>query len=377
VTEKASGNLMAGIGYSQVQGIVLNANISQDNIFGSGKRVNLAFNNSNYLTSYQFGFYNPYFTTDGVSQGYNLGYTKRNAGQINISNYNTTVLNAGINFGLPLNEFDQLRFDLDAKHTTLETTDYSSDQIRNFIECESIHPCTNNDNTSFNGQQRKYITFSPSIGWTHDTLNRAIFPNKGGQQRLSALATIPGSDLEYYKMSYKHQMYFPLAKDFTLRVQGEAAYGDGYGSTKELPFFENYFAGGTGSVRGFRNNTLGPRETRTVGCENNPVVCNFQNYTIGGSSKVLGSAEVFFPVPFMAETKSVRLGTFLDAGSVSNGLNVDNMKYSAGLSGEWMSPFGALSVSAAMPLNANLTIDPQSNTRDEKQIFQFNFGQNF
>jgi outer membrane protein insertion porin family len=288
------------------------------------------------------------------------------------------VLNAGINFGLPLNEFDQLRFDLDAKHTTLETTDYSSDQIRNFIECESTNPCSNSDNTNFDAQQKTYITFSPSIGWTHDTLNRAIFPNKGGQQRLSALATVPGSDLEYYKISYKHQMYFPLAKDFTLRIQGEAAYGDGYGSTKELPFFENYFAGGTGSIRGFRNNTLGPRETR-IRCEgdSNLVGCNFQNYTIGGSSKVLGSAEVFFPVPFMAETKSVRLGTFLDAGSVSNGLNVDNMKYSAGLSGEWMSPFGALSVSAAMPLNANLTIDPQSNTRDEKQIFQFNFGQNF
>jgi outer membrane protein insertion porin family len=377
VTEKPSGNLMAGIGYSQVQGIVLNANISQDNVFGSGKRVNLAFNNSNYLTSYQFGFNNPYFTTDGVSQGYNLGYTKRNAGQINISNYNTEVLNAGINFGLPLNEFDQLRFDLDAKHTTLKTTDYSSDQIRNFLECESTQSCSGNPNTNFDAQEKSYLTFSPSIGWTHDTLNRAIFPSKGGQQRLSALATVPGSDLEYYKMSYKHQMYFPLAKDFTLRIQGEAAYGDGYGSTKELPFFENYFAGGTGSVRGFRNNTLGPRETRTVGCENNPVVCNYQNYTIGGSSKVLGSAEVFFPVPFMTETKSVRLGTFLDAGSVSNGLNVDNMKYSAGLSGEWMSPFGALSVSAAMPLNANSTNDPQSNTRDQKQIFQFNFGQNF
>ena len=377
VTEKPSGNLMAGIGYSQVQGIVLNANISQDNVFGSGKRVNLAFNNSNYLTSYQFGFNNPYFTTDGVSQGYNLGYTKRNAGQINISNYNTEVLNAGINFGLPLNEFDQLHFDLDAKHTTLKTTDYSSDQIRNFLECESIQTCSNTANTNFDAQEKSYLTFSPSIGWTHDTLNRAIFPNRGGQQRLSALATIPGSDLEYYKMSYKHQMYFPLAKDFTLRIQGEAAYGDGYGSTKELPFFENYFAGGTGSVRGFRNNTLGPRETRIVGCENNPVVCNYQNYTIGGSSKVLGSAEIFFPVPFMADTKSVRLGTFLDAGSVSNGLNVDNMKYSAGLSGEWMSPFGALSVSAAMPLNANLTNDPQSNTRDQKQIFQFNFGQNF
>lgn len=132
VTEKPSGNLMAGVGYSQVQGIVLNANISQDNVFGSGKRVNLAFNNSNYLTSYQFGFHNPYSTSDGVSQGYNLGYSSRNAGAINISNYNTDVMNAGINFGLPINEFDSLRFDLDGKYTTLKTTSYSSDQIKNF-----------------------------------------------------------------------------------------------------------------------------------------------------------------------------------------------------------------------------------------------------
>lgn len=378
VTEKPSGNLMAGIGYSQVQGIVLNANISQDNVFGSGKRVNLAFNNSNYLTSYQFGFFNPYFTTDGVSQGYNLGYTKRNAGQINISNYNTEVLNAGINFGLPLNEYDQLRFDFDAKHTTLKTTDYSSDQIRSFIKCESTLPCSafNEETDNLQAQQKTYITFSPAIGWTHDTLNRAIFPNKGGQQRLSALATVPGSDLEYFKMSYKHQMYFPLAKDFTLRIQGEASYGDGYGSTKELPFFENYFAGGTGSVRGFKNNTMGPLETRD---ECGDACKNYRNYAIGGSSKVLGSAEVFFPVPFMSDTKSVRLGTFLDAGSISNGFNVDNMKYSVGISGEWMSPFGALSVSAAQPINSKSGVYSigSQNYQDQKQIFQFNFGQNF
>ena len=111
VVEKSSGNLSAGIGFSQVQGIVVNANIAQDNVFGSGKRVNIAFNNSSYITSYQFGFSNPYFTTDGVSQGYNIGYTKRNAGAINIANYNTSIANAGINFGIPLNEFDQVRFD--------------------------------------------------------------------------------------------------------------------------------------------------------------------------------------------------------------------------------------------------------------------------
>jgi len=382
VTEKPSGNLMAGVGYSQVQGIVLNANIAQNNVFGSGKQVNLAFNNSDYLTSYQFGFHNPYFTVDGVSQGYNLGYSSRNAGAINISNYNTDVMNAGVNFGLPINEFDSIRFDLDGKYTTLKTTDYSSDQIVNFLKCKSIKGCDGGMSANNNADQQSYFTFAPSIGWTHDTLNRAIFPTSGWQQRFSALATVPGSDLEYYKTTYKHQMYFPIAKDLTFRLHGEAGYGDGYGDTDELPFFENYFAGGTGSVRGFKNNTLGPRETRsncttttTLGTIN---PCAYRNYSIGGSTKVIANAELFFPVPFMPETKSVRLGTFFDAGSLSNGLNVDNMKYSAGVSGEWMSPFGALSVSAAMPLNASSQKDGYGNPLgDEKQIFQFNFGQNF
>jgi outer membrane protein insertion porin family len=350
VVEKPSGNLSAGIGFSQTQGIVLNANVAQDNVFGSGKRVNIAFNNSSYLTSYQFGFYNPYFTVDGVSQGYNLGYTKRNAGQINIANYSTNVMNAGVNFGIPLNEFDSLRFDLDVKHTELTKTDFTSNEIQNFIK----------------NQGDSFLTLAPAVGWSHDTLNKAIFPNKGQQQRFSALATVPGSDLEYYKIGYKHQLYFPLAKDLTFRLQGEVGYGDGYGSTGDLPFFENYFGGGTGSIRGYKNNTVGPRDTPF----GNP---------LGGSSKIIGNAEVFFPVPFMPETKSVRLGTFFDAGAINNGFKTDNMKYSAGVSGEWLSPFGALSVSAAYPINAESTTTAPDGTitGDQKQMFQFNFGQNF
>jgi len=350
VVEKPSGNLSAGVGFSQTQGIVLNANIAQDNVFGSGKRVNVAFNNSSYATSYQFGFYNPYFTVDGVSQGYNLGYTKRNAGQINIANYSTNVMNAGVNFGIPLNEFDSLRFDADVKHTELSKTDFTSNEIQNFI----------------NKQGNSFLTLAPAVGWTHDTLNRAIFPNKGQQQRFSALATVPGSDLEYYKIGYKHQLYFPLAKDFTFRLQGEVGYGDGYGDTGDLPFFENYFGGGTGSIRGYRNNTVGPRDTPY----GNP---------LGGSSKIIGNAEMFFPVPFMPETKSVRLGTFMDAGAINNSFKVDNLKYSVGVSGEWLSPFGALSVSAALPLNAKSTTTAADGTitGDQKQMFQFNFGQNF
>jgi outer membrane protein insertion porin family len=359
VVEKASGNLSAGVGFSQVQGIVLNANISQDNVFGSGKRVNLAFNNSTYITNYQFGFYNPYFTVDGISQGYNLGYAKRNAGSINIANYSTNIANAGINFGIPLNEFDQIRFDTDVKHTELSVGSYASYQIKQFLI----------------NQGSTFLTFGQAISWTHDTLNRAIFPNKGGQQRLSGLGMIPGSDLEYYKVGYKHQHYFPLARDLTFKLNGEVAYGGSYGSTSGgLPFFENYFMGGTGSVRGFRNNTLGPRDSN--------------GYPIGGSSKIVGNAELFFPVPFFAETKSLRLGTFFDAGALNDSLSLSNMKYSAGVSGEWLSPFGALSVSAAYPLNSGTytydTYNPilypnhiNITQDDQTQFFQFNFGQNF
>ncbi|WP_031430401.1 MULTISPECIES: outer membrane protein assembly factor BamA [Methylomicrobium] len=360
VTEKASGNLSAGVGFSQVQGIVLNANISQDNIFGSGKRVNLAFNNSDYLTSYQFGFFNPYFNVDGVSQGYNLGYTSRDASTINIARYSTDVANAGINFGIPLNEFDSLRFDADIKHTSLKKTDFSSIEISDFIK----------------QQGDSFFTFAPAVSWSHDTLNKAIFPTKGGQQRFSALATVPGSDLEYFKVSYKHQLYIPVAQDLTFRLHGEVDYGDGYGDTDKLPFFENYFAGGTGSVRGYRNNTLGPRDhicpSGGTGCIPGKRVAN---NPFGGSTKIIGNAELFFPVPFLSDVKSVRLGTFLDAGTVEDGFNFGDLKYSTGISGEWLSPFGALSVSAALPLNAKsgTPTDPG----DQKQIFQFNFGQNF
>ena len=360
VTEKASGNLSAGIGYSQVQGVIVNANVSQDNVFGSGKRINVAFNNSTFTTNYQLGFYNPYFTVDGVSQGYNLGYVKRNAGAINLSNYSTDVASANTNFGIPLNEFDILRFDTDVKHTKLKINDYSGDwgntsnafvskQIRDFII----------------DYGNKYFTYGETVSWTHDTLNRAIFPNKGGQQRASVQVTLPGSDLTYYKAAYRHQHYFPITKDFTFKLNGEVAYGDGYGDTKELPFFENFFAGGTGSVRGYKNNTLGPRDTQY----NLFSGAVFPGNPIGGSTKVVGNAELFFPVPFMTDSKSVRLGTFFDAGMVNNGFSFNGMRYSAGISGEWMSPFGALSVSAAYPMNPSTT--------DQTQAFQFNFGQNF
>ncbi len=367
IKEKASGNLSAGVGYSQVQGIIFNANVSQDNIFGTGKRLDFAFNNSQILTRYNLGFTDPYYTLDGVALGYNLGYTKRNAYAANLASYNTNVANAGINFGIPLNEFDRIGFDIDLKSTGVESTNISSNRVKNKILFYNKQPYNSNFNETApsDGASATFTTLSTSAGWTHDTLDRATFSTKGGQQRLSGLITVPFGDLQYYKVGYKHQHFFPLSNDFTFRLLGEVAHGGGYGNTSELPFFENYYAGGTGDVRGFMQNTLGPRDDTTGG--------STYYRPFGGSTKAIGKAELFFPVPFLSEMKSVRVGTFLDAGTLATGLNSSDLRkyfrYSAGLSGEWLSPFGALAVSVAQPLNSEST--------DRTQAFQFTFGSGF
>jgi len=350
VVEKPSGNLMAGVGYSQAQGIIFNASVTQDNIFGSGKRVNITFNNSNVNTIYKLGYLNPYTTLNGVSSGFDISYrsTNTNAFQGNFTSYSSDAFDAGVNLGVPLGEFSSLRLNLDYANTKIKTNDNTSEEVNTFIE--------------ENGDQ--YGNYLLSVGWTHDTLNRAIFANQGGFQTISALASMPFSDLSYYKASIRAQHYFPIAKDLTFMLNGEVAYGDGYGSTKDLPFYENYYAGGPQSVRGFMANTLGPRDHPPAG---------FTPRAFGGSRKLVGTAELLFPVPFLKEdlSKSVRLGAFFDAGNVfANSYDLGELRYSTGLSAKWLSPFGALTFSVAQPLN-------DKTPPDQVQRFQFSFGSGF
>ncbi len=349
VTERNSGNLSAGVGFSQTQGIIFNASVTQDNIFGSGKRVSFNFNNSDVSTIYSLGFVNPYFTLDGVSLGYNLTYRKTDAAAANLARYSTDVASAGVSMGLPFGEYNRMQLNFDVKYTTLKANDDASSQVTAFI----------------NNFGEKFLTFPFAVGWTHDTLDRAIFPTRGGQQRLSGLVALPGGDLTYYKASAKDQHYFPLAKDLTLKLFAEVAYGDGYGATGRnndglgfgLPFFENYFGGGVNSVRGYEDNTLGPR------------LNDGSNDPVGGPFKALANAELFFPVPFLEDLDSVRVGAFFDAGLIDDCFCTRFLRYSAGLSGQWLSPFGALTVSVAIPLNKQ--------DGDEVQMFQFSFGSGF
>ncbi|RLA22496.1 MAG: outer membrane protein assembly factor BamA [Gammaproteobacteria bacterium] len=341
VEEKASGNLMGGVGFSQSQGIIFNASVTQNNVLGTGKRVSFALNKSESNQIYNFGYLNPYHTVDGISRGFDIRVRQVNTEDLNVSNFSADRWGFGVNYGIPLGEFDTLRLNFDFLDTTMYTSEFSSDEVHDFVE-------ENGDN---------YAVVQATVGWAHDTRNRAVFATQGGLKRLSLLVTVPMSDLEYYKLSYRQQNYFYWTESLTFMINADLAHGDGYGDTDALPFFEHYYAGGTKSVRGYEDHTLGPVDSN--------------GDAFGGSTKVIGNAEVIFPVPFIEDTQSIRLSAFFDVGNVfaDGEFEMEELRYSVGLSAKWLSPFGALSFSIAQPIN--------NQPEDEIQQFQFSFGGGF
>lgn len=343
VVEKPSGNLLAGLGFSQSQGIIFNTSVNQENFLGSGKRVSLAFNNSSVNTTYSFGYTNPYYTLDGVSRGFNLFSRSTNARAANIAQYTTDTLGGFVNFGIPVTEFDSVQLGLGYEKVDIKTGGETPVEFINFLAA---------NDTSFD-------TIKLTGGWARDTRDRSVFATQGVLQNLSAELGVPGGNLQYYKASYRHQWLYPLGKRWGVMLNGDVGYGDSYGDITELPFFENFYSGGPRSVRGFKENSLGPRSTTT-------------GRPLGGNMRLVGNAELIFPTPFVKDSKSVRLSGFLDAGGVfsnQTGYDSGGFRYSTGISGQWLSPLGALTVSIAMPLNDKET--------DDTQIFQFTFGAPF
>ena len=342
VVERASGNLLLGLGFSQSQGVIFNSQVTQDNFLGSGKRVDFAFNNSEVNRTYRLGYLNPYWTVDGVSRGFHAGYRETDAADANVTRFNATVINGGVEFGIPLTEFNSIAVGFDYERTELDLGTSVSQQVRDFV---------NREGDEFN-------TLRLSSSFAYDTRNKALLPDRGTLHRIRGELAIPGGDLQYYKLDYDARWFYLITDNYTVALQGRLGYGDGYGDTEELPFFENFYAGGPRTVRGYEDNTLGPKDSN--------------GRALGGDLLVVGNAELILPVPFLQDVESLRVTAFMDAGNVygsGEAFDSGSVRFSAGLAGLWLSPFGVLTISVAQPFN--------DENGDKLQPFQFTFGTTF
>lgn len=371
--EKLAGSFNIGAGFSQSQGLLFNVGLTQENLFGTGKRLSLNINTDRANTVYSAAYTNPYYTIDGISRTVSVSFRERDAAEELINNYQTNSGDLNINYGVPLSEFNTL------------SMGYGLSYIK--IIPSSVNPSA--DVTKFlleNDGQTSYTSLTLNTSFSHDTRNRTVFATAGSQHTIGVNMTFPTSDLEYYKASYITSTYIGITSATTLLLRSNLAYGDGYGDTTDLPFYERYFAGGIRTVRGFESNSLGPRDL-------NLTTGKRTGFAIGGNMRVTAGADYIFPIPFIEKPpSSVRLSAFLDIGNVylndaptfnasegENGFQADQLRSAYGLSLVWISPIGPLRFSYAETINAvPSTVEDGVYIRgDDLRSFQFSIGSFF
>ncbi|MBO78956.1 MAG: outer membrane protein assembly factor BamA [Gammaproteobacteria bacterium] len=365
VEEQPSGSISGTLAYSQGYGLIIGGNYQQSNLQGSGNSLNVGLSLSQFQKSLNFNYFDPYFTMDGISRGYNVFLRRLDYDARNIARYSTDAAGLGVNFGLPISETQRINFGVLAEYTEITEGYYAAQEITEFINI--------NGSTSVN--------LKANVSWSRSTLNRGIFADRGTSQSVAAEISVPGSDLQFFKFIYNGERYFPITNSWTLRLRTELGYGGGYGDTPGLPFYEHFYGGGFGSIRGFENSTLGPRSTPPLDAEGNPVYFRDRDGDpFGGNLLVEATAELIFPMPFVDDNRQFRPALFVDAGNVFNtdcpavsincfGFDADNFRYSVGVGVSWLSGMGPLTFSFAKPF--------QTQPFDEKEMFQFELGRTF
>ena len=359
VEEQPSGSVGANLGYSQGYGLMLGANLTENNFFGTGKQVGVGINKSAYQSSLNFSYSEPYFTIDGVSAGYSIYARETDYSKLRLQPFSQNTKGASVTWSYPVSEVQRIGFGFTYEHLELNLGDYTSSPV---IE----------DFVAANGDWFRSVNFN--VNWVKSTLNRGIFATRGTSQRLSADVSMPGSGLEYFKLTYKASHLRGLTKDFTLKVKADLGYGESFGDTSQMPFFKNFYAGGLGSVRGYEKYSLGPQNSQSQGYSSS------RARPVGGNVQVVLGAEVIFPLPFIKDQRSVQSALFFDAGNVFNTkcgpLEVNcyspeegELRYSVGLGATWLSGFGPITFSVAKPLN--------SDEADQTEVFQFSLGNQF
>lgn len=343
VEEQPTGSFTAGIGYSQLDGVSFNLGVSEKNFLGTGNELNLTLNSSASMKSADIGYTNPYFTDDGVSLGAGVFYSKIDASELNITDYTVDKYGFRVNLGYPTSELTRLNFGLRAENQVLKCTSV-------FEACEK--------HIENYGEDNQYLLYT--MGWRYDSRNSFYFPSKGHTTSVSLQAVVPGtSDMTFYKVFLEEKWYHPLSDNFTLRLSGGLSYGAGYGEVAKLPFYERFYAGGIGSVRGFDPNSLGGYYTDV-------------NRPRGGDTRVLTTAEIVFPMPLVEDSSNLRLSLFFDAGNVFDELGdieTSEFRSATGLAFSWLTPVGPLAFSFSRPVHYQ--------TGDRLQSFQFSLGMPF
>ena len=337
VKEKPTGNMMIGAGLSSAEGVVFSGSVQQQNLFGSGKHVGVGFNTSKINKLYSFSYTDPYHTIDGVSRGFDLYMRDTDTTKLTVlAAYATKSLGGGVRYGIPIGEDDNINFGLAVDSTTIKTTANTPQRYKDFL-------------TTYGD---KFSGLVGTLGWGKDTLDSRIYPMKGYVARVGGEVGL-GSTLRYYRTNFQYQQYFPFRREYALMLNGEFGFADGMGG-RPLPFYKYYYAGGVGSVRGFKAASLGPIEG---------------DQRSGGDRRLIANAEFLIPMPGSGQDKSLRLGAFVDAGwvwGVGQKMAVGDMRYSTGLSLAWTSPLGPLKFSLAQPLNKK--------DGDQVQRLQFQMG---
>jgi outer membrane protein insertion porin family len=337
VKEKPTGSLLLGVGFSSVERIALSASITQANAFGTGKYLSANVNSGSVNQVYSLSYMDPYYTVDGVSRGFDVYKRRTDASSLDVGAYITDSIGGGVKFGYPVSEQVTVDFGLNLESVDLEVFPTSPLAYLQFVQAF--------------GTQYTYL--SGTAGWARDTRDSLITTTAGTYLRAST--ELAGGDLQYYRLGYQHQWYRPLTRSTTLHLGAEIGYAGGYAGYP-LPFFKNFFAGGPGSVRGYRSFSLGPQD--------------IAGNAVGGNRKLTATAEILFPMPGAEHDRSVRLAAFVDGGQVyANKIEVDQLRYAAGIALFWSSPMGPLRLSLGKPLNAG--------SEDRVQQLQFTFGTGF
>lgn len=339
IGEKPTGNFNAGMGFSDTEGLTFMGGVTQSNLFGTGNYLSTQINTSKVNQVYSVSYTNPYYTDDGISRGFDFYKRRTDATSISVSQYTSETFGGGVRYGVPISDEEMFHYGLALENTTIGLTSISPQRFTDYIN-------------TFGATNQNVLG---TIAWSRDTRDSAIYTTDGATQRASIEASLPISGQKFFKLNYTQQWFHALSQNFTLRLNGDVGVAGGYdGDT--LPFFKNFYAGGTGSVRGFDYSSLGPRDA--------------SNYALGGDRRVVGNAEILFPFPGMEKEKSVRLSTFLDGGAVYGATSLVpasiGMRYSYGLGVTWFSPAGPIQLSWSNPLNDQ----PQ----DKLQNFQFSIG---